>query len=332
MLKFFLSFTLIFVFLHGETSAQISAPASLESENLIHSGDLIDVDFVGSVEYDWRGTLTPEGFLNGLDLAEDPIYALCQSEEKIAAAIAAAYSKLLREPQVTVKIIDRSNRPVSTIFGAVKNEQRFQLKRQAFLNELIILAGGFTDKASGEIQILRSPHSRCVAEAPKNALPGDGVQRERFVPTSQTENANYINVKISDLLKGASNPQIFSGDIITVLESEPIYVIGGVTTPQKISARSQMTLTRALAAVGGLTKDADEKNITIFRREAGETKVITVEYEKIIAEQIEDIVLKPFDVVEVATRGRGKSKFPPVVEVVSQSEKNTANLPLRVID
>ena len=44
-------------------------PVSIpESEvNLIHSGDLIDVDVVGSIEYDWRGRLNPEGFLDGIE-------------------------------------------------------------------------------------------------------------------------------------------------------------------------------------------------------------------------------------------------------------------------
>lgn len=333
MLKNSFSLFLALFILQGAISAQ-NPPSEVvnKTQNLIHPGDLIDVDFLGSFENDWRGTLTPEGFLNGLDLAEEPIFALCRSQEEVAEKIVQAYSKLLREPKVVVKIIDRSNRPLSTIYGAVKTEQRFQIKRPVFLNELIVMAGGFTDKASGEIQIFRPPELNCAEKNVKPDSPNDGSQRERFVAASQTDESNYIKVKISDILKGVSNPQILSGDIITVLESEPIYVIGGVTTPQKISSRAQITLTRAIAASGGLTKDADGKNVTIFRREAGETKIIETEYEKIVSGQVEDIPLKAFDIIEVATKGRGKSKFPPVVETVSVGGKSSPDLPLRIID
>src|SRR5215213_2310664 len=60
--------------------------------NLIHLGDEIDVDVLGSFDYDWRGSLTPEGFLNGLEALEAQVYGLCRSEEDVAREIAKAYS------------------------------------------------------------------------------------------------------------------------------------------------------------------------------------------------------------------------------------------------
>src|SRR3954470_11961587 len=62
-------------------------PIEKKTENIIHIGDLIDVDVVGSAEYDWRGNLTPEGFLNGISFVEEPIYAQCRSEEEVAAEV-----------------------------------------------------------------------------------------------------------------------------------------------------------------------------------------------------------------------------------------------------
>ena len=100
------------------------AQNTTDSQNLIHLGDLIDVDVVGSTEYDWRGTLNPEGFLNGIDFVDEPIFALCQSEEAVAAAIAKGYGKFLRDPQVVVKILDRNGRPPTFLYGAIKKPQR----------------------------------------------------------------------------------------------------------------------------------------------------------------------------------------------------------------
>jgi protein involved in polysaccharide export with SLBB domain len=316
----------------GQTTEPEKTPADFDPEkDLIHFGDIIDVDILGSVEYDWRGTLTPEGFLSGLDFVEDPVFAQCKTETEVAEAVAKGYSKLLREPKVIVKIIDRSNRPVSTVFGAVKKQQRFQIQRPVFLNELIVLAGGLTDRASGEIQIFRPTQVSCV-ELYRNKQNIDGEQRERFVQTSQANGSNMINIKIYDLLRGKENPQIYSGDIITILEAEPIYIIGGVAAPKRISSRTGTTLSRAIAAAGGFSKDSEPEKITIFRREGGETKIIEANYEEIEKNAEKDIPLLPFDVVDVGVKGRGKNKLAPVVREEDFSAKNGSNLPLRIID
>ena len=317
-------------------AADISVKTSEMGADLVHSGDLIDVDVIGSVEYDWRGTINPEGFLDGVDAAENPIYALCRSEADIAQEVVKAYGKILREPKVVVKILDRSNRPLGILYGAVKLPQRFQIKRPFFLNELIIVAGGLTETASGEIQIFRQKNLSCQQplKEKSDTLAGDGESREKFVTARQDNGSNYINIRISDLLTGKkdANPQILSGDIVTVLEAESIYVIGGVANPKQISARTQITLSRAVASAGGIIKNADAKKITIFRRVAGETKIIEADLEKIKAGETADVVLQAFDIVEVTQTGREKRKFPPVLKIAETSEKKMSNMPLRIID
>jgi protein involved in polysaccharide export with SLBB domain len=304
--------------------------------NLIHFGDLIDVDVLGSFEYDWRGTLTPEGFLNGLDALEERVFGLCRAEEDVAGEIAKAYGKILRDPKVVVKILDRSNRPNSTLFGAVKVPQRFQIKRPVYLNELIILAGGFTDQASGEIQIFRPASLNCAEIAPQKS---EGVvtetkKRERFIAARQDNGSQFINIRIADLLGGKkdSNVQILAGDVVTVLEAKPIYVIGGVNNPRQIATRSQMTVSRAVAAAGGLSKNGDGTKITIYRRAGSETKIIEADLEKIKANQAEDIILQAFDIVDVLQKGNEKKKFPPLVRVDEPGSDNSSKLPLRIID
>ena len=327
--------------LHGTAAAQIPTPEivseSIEQAeaNLIHPGDLIDVDVIGSTEYDWRGKLNPEGFLDGVDFVETPIYGLCQSEETVAEAVAKGYSKILRSPKVAVKILDRSNRPLSLLYGAVKNPQRLRIKRPVLLNELLILAGGLTDKANGEIQIYRPPSLSCRQQVGKTTnAAAAGENRERFVLASQDNGSNYINVKINDLLKGRkeANPQILSGDIITVREAESIYVIGGVVSPGQISSRERTTLSHAVDSAGGIAKGGDAKKVTIFRREAGETKIIEADLEKIKSSQADDIALKADDIVEVTQRGSEKRRLPPVFKATETGRKNVSNFPLRIID
>ncbi|MCU1288098.1 MAG: Periplasmic protein involved in polysaccharide export [Acidobacteria bacterium] len=305
-------------------------------ENLVHYGDLIDVDIIGSFDYDWRGRLTPEGFIDGLNFNEGPIFGLCKTEEEIALAVAQSYGKLLRDPKVVVRILDRSNRATSLLEGAVKKPQRFQIKRKVFLNELLIVGGGLTETANGEIRIFRPQSSSCgaTAAAAETFRSEDGEKRERFVKTSRIGDSTSISIKIPDLLSGdkESNPQILSGDIITVLEAEPVYVIGGVNNPRQIAARSKLTLTRAIDSAGGLAKNATEESVTVFRRKGGETKVLEIDLNKVKAGQEEDLVLQGFDVIDVGEKGRAKKKNAPIIQSNNANETQSKVLPLRIID
>ena len=139
----------------GAVLASGAVYAQSDQANLVHFGDLVEVDVIGSYEYDWRGSLTPEGYLDGLDTLENQIYALCQTEAALSAAVEKELSKTLRNPKVEVRILDRSNRAVAFLSGAVRSPKRFQIKRKVQLSELLVLSGGITDRSSGEISIFR---------------------------------------------------------------------------------------------------------------------------------------------------------------------------------
>lgn len=300
---------------------------SATNSQLIHYGDLIDVDVVGSFEFDWRGTLNPEGFLDGTDKMESQIFALCQTERNVAEQVEKEYSKILRDPRVVVRILDRSNRAVAYLDGAVRFPQRFQIKRPVKLNELIILSGGITDNASGEVTIFRPENLNCQQPAVDN---NDG----KFVKTSKSAGTRIIKIKISDLIRGVdeANPLVTSGDIITVIEALPVYVIGGVNAPKQVSSRQQTTLSRAIDSAGGLAKDSEGVKVTIFRREGTESRVIEADLDKIRSGEAEDPLLKPFDIVEVPQKGKPKSRFAPMIETRSQARGGMMKSPLRVID
>ncbi|MGQ0541133.1 MAG: SLBB domain-containing protein [Blastocatellia bacterium] len=313
-------FVFVFVSSVFAQTELIPAPKPTQPSDLIHLGDLIDVDVVGSFEFDWRGSLTPEGFLEGYDRIEQQIFGLCRREEDVAQAITVQLSKVLREPKVTVKILDRSNRAVAFLTGAIRFPQRFQIKRKVQLNEILIIAGGLSENSSGEVRIIRPQNLSCRSAENANA---------------ESNGPRIIDIKISDLLRGdpSANPRIESGDIIDVFEAFPIYVIGGVNSPGRISSRSQITLSRAIASVGGLAKNGVSGGISIFRREAGKTEIITANLDKINAKTEEDPVLKAYDIIDVEEKGRGKRKYPPELENERRLYQGAPNkLPLRVIE
>ena len=166
-------------------------------------------------EFDWRGGLNPEGFLDGFDRVEGQIFALCKTEDEIADEVAKLYSRFLREPKVTVRIIDTSGRPNVFLTGGVRNATRFRLMRSVTLQELLVLSGGLTEFASGDVTIFRRPDTSCEQG-------GNGPERQ----------PRTVRVKISDLHAGDANanPTILTGDIIDVNEAFPIYIIAGQTS------------------------------------------------------------------------------------------------------
>jgi protein involved in polysaccharide export with SLBB domain len=142
-----------------------------------------------------------------------------------------------------------------------------------------------------------------------------------------------MTVKISELLKGlpSANPQILSGDIIEVDKAPVIYVIGAVKNPKPIFSREQLSISRAIATAGGLEKEADDKKVTIIRREGSYIKNLEVDLTKIRRGESEDVILRPFDIIDVASKGVGKRKFPPI-EANVFATSGQSEPPLRVID
>jgi len=315
---FFGLFCLLVQPFSGISQAPVSSPTPEMSRNeadLIHFGDLIDVDFDGTAEYDWRGSLKENGMLEGLD-EYSPVSALCRSEADVAADIARTYSKIVRDPKVTVRIIDRSNRAVAQLDGAVKMPMRFRFQRPSRLRELIVAAGGFTDDLGGKIVIFRPDNLNCLEKSSS----GNGIQ--------------VINISISELLAGeeSADPVILSGDLITVQEAVPIYVIGAVNDPKPIYARAGMALSRAVATAGGLAKGAVAQKVSIFRRDGAKTTVMQVDLEEIENGEINDVELKAFDIIEVAFKGRSQRIYPPVIAGGENRDGRAPELPLKIIE
>ena len=287
----------------------------------MHHGDVIDVDVLGGFEFDWRGTITPEGHLDGLVTFDEPVYALCRTEKEIALDVAKAYSKVLRDPKVEVRIIDRSNRALARVDGAVRTPTRFSIRREVSLRELIVMAGGFVSGARGEINIIRPANLGCNQ-------PGDS-------PDGGRDNRSItLNIKISELLSGKAvfNPVILSGDIVTVARADTLYVIGAVNNPGAIFATAGLTATRAIATAGGMTKEASADTVSIFRRTGTETSIIELDISRIKRGEVEDIPLRSFDIIDVPAKGGVKRAFPPAAPAVAAQDLNWAQMPLKIVD
>ena len=289
--------------------AQEQSPGSFQGPNQIGSvdnqgirnyllgpGDVVDVRVFGQPDLNAIAEVDSEGNISSLPFLEAPVRARCRTEKDVQKEIATAYGKYLKNPQVSVRITERKSRPPATVFGAVRQATRVQMQRKVRLNELMAASGGFTERAAGTIQILHTEPVMCPEPGEEaEAAPIDGTK----VPLQI--------VKISELRAGKTeaNPMIRPGDYILVTEAEPIYVTGSVNSPQGVFMRDQLTLGRALAMVGGVKKEAKLSDVRIYRQKPGspDQEVIRVDYSAVKKNQQADVLLQPYDIIEVPEAG-----------------------------
>jgi len=263
---------------------------------LLGPGDVLDVRVFGQPELSSTVPVDSDGNLSSLPFLETPIKAKCRNDKAVQKDIAIAYAKFINNPQVSVRIAERNSRQPATVFGAVRQPARVEMKRKVRLNELMAVSGGFTERASGTIQILHTEPLMCPEPGEEaEAAPIDGTR----IPLSV--------VKISELRAGKkdANPIIRPGDYVLVTEAEPVYITGAVLSPGGIYLRDQLMLSRALAMVGGARKEAKLNDVKIFRQIPGSAnqEVIHVDVAAIKKNQKPDFLLQPYDVIEVGESG-----------------------------
>lgn len=258
---------------------------------LIGPGDEITAKVLGEPQFDFVATVDQDGRIE-VPFFESPIDARCRTERELRADVSKLLSKYLRNPEMSLRVTGRNSRSPVSVYGEVKAPQQFDLMRRARLLELISFAGGLTEKSGGMIQVFRTRPPMC-------ALPGD-----ESVWRAEGADVPSRLYKVNDLKQGddSANPEIFPGDIIIAQKAAPVFVVGEVMRPGELSIPDDgLRLMQAVAMASGITRDAKTRLVKVYRRKPGtsEPDVITVNYDEIRAGRQKDVILQPFDIVEV---------------------------------
>lgn len=298
-----------------------TTPPKIDYER-IHFGDVVEIDLVGSLDGDWRGSLSSDGTLSGYSTVSEPIYGLCRETGELAREVSEKLGKLFRNPVVQVRIIDRSGRAEAQVLGAVRSPRRLQIQRPVTLRELLVISGGLSGNLSGVVELYRPGGLSCARTAPE-AGGGQFPAAGRF-----------LEIRVQDILRGSvgADPEIGSGDVITVLEAVPAYITGGVARPIQVPTRGDLTLSRAIAMAGGVNKNGNSSKIRIYRIVGGTSRLLEADFDKIEAGVLPDVILQPFDVVEVAEDGKRADSPPPFIRLEERKRLPTEPLPLVVVD
>jgi polysaccharide export outer membrane protein len=242
------------------------------------------------------------------------------------------YTKYKRNPQVVVKVREYNSQPVA-INGAVARPGQFQLRRPVRLLELLqFYAGGATDKSGGRIQIARMPALGMCEAKPATAVGQQATTAQTATPIDDGSAPSFISFKLEDTLRAdeRANPYLQPGDVITLPEAKEAYVVGNVLRPGPVILKDEhLTVSRAIAMVGGTMPDSRKEKVRIIRQEANGagSREMFVDLRAIDKHQAEDVALLPNDIIDVPVAG-GKRLFRSLVGVVVPS---VGNLPVQVI-
>lgn len=309
--------------------AQIPAADDDQKGYLLGPGDVVTGKVLGEPQFDFVASVDENGKIE-VPFFEESITAQCQSERELRTQVSTLLSKYLRNPQLSLRVTERNSRPPATIYGEVRTPQQVVLTRRSTLLELLSFSGGVNEEAGGMIQVFRTRKPICTGDDVENdwaASQNDGLD----VPS------RLYSLSALRLGKDEANPVIYPGDVIVVQKASPVYITGEVITPQGIYLKEDgLSLSEALAKIGGVRREAKTKDIKIYRLKSNskDREIISANYDLIRSGEQKDVMLEPYDIVEV---DKSKKSIAQVIMDVAIGAGRTAiggfgnALPTRVL-
>ncbi len=247
--------------------------------------DSLEVQVFRHPELSFKYNVNPDGTI-ALFRASKPIVAVCKTEQELALEIEKEYFSFLKKPEVNVFAIEKKSQSFGVI-GAVEKAGTYFVNRKVRLLELLAFAGGPNKEAGSRMIVARTgSSSACKSE-------NDEKVKE--------EDLLLMNFKVKDILEAKQNLWMQPGDIVSVLDSDVVYVYGNVKKVGSVKMKEPITLTQAIVSAEGLNPTAKSK-VKILRQIEGssERKELPYDLKEIEKRKTQDPFLEPNDIVAVS--------------------------------
>jgi polysaccharide export outer membrane protein len=190
------------------------------------------------------------------------------------------FEKYIYSPQVGVFIAEYRQRV--SVIGAVQKAGVIELTGPKTVIDILAMAGGVTDKAGTQVHIYRQ---------------GPNGRESYVIDLLQlASNASLINASNVSLI----TTPVQAGDVINVPPAGMFFVDGAVRSPGSYTLGRHYSLTQALAVAGGINRELNASDITIFRRKGPSgIEPITVDFDAIAADSTKDVQIEADDVILV---------------------------------
>jgi polysaccharide export outer membrane protein len=280
--------TLLAVALAAALSAQEEPPAAPSApeptpaaEYLVGAGDVIEVTVLENNDLSRIATVQTSGVIALPLLGEVAVAGLSVPEiqRKLHTLLERDY---LVNPQLEVKVKEYHSQFV-TVVGEVNSPGRKPLRGRTRLVDLLVEAGGFTPRASGDVIITRLDGTFAG---------GDRTLRLRLSGGAMTPQ-DQINLEIP----------LRNGDLITASPKYYVTVEGEVSRPGRYPLEPDLTVTGAVSMAGGLTRfGSSSVKVRRVDPETGQTRILEPDLRTIRSGTEPDLALLPNDVVSVSRR------------------------------
>ena len=265
-----------------EPAPPATAPSPVAAPDYrVGPGDVLEVTVFGNEDLSRTSTVQTSGVIALPLLGEVGVAGLTLPEvqRKLTTLLARDF---LVNPQVEVKVKEYQSQFVSVV-GEVNSPGRKPLRGKTRLIDVLVEAGGFTPRASGDVQIARREGS---------FEGGAKILRMRLsgaAPSPQDQ----VNLEV--LLR--------NGDLITALPKYYVTVEGEIVRPGRYPIEGELTITGAISTAGGLTRFGSS-NLKVRRvdPETGQTRILDVDLKAVRKGKEPDLVLLSNDVISVPRR------------------------------
>ncbi len=229
----------------------LAAAAAGAEDYVIGAGDKLNIAVWGEADLSLQAAVRPDGKVTMPGIGD--VVAEGKTPMQLQSEIASKLSRLIKDPIVTVTLIDVVNSRAYVVGGGVKPAV-YDLKQKTTLLQLM----STIDVTAADLRnsyVLRN---------------GQKVKTDFY----ELYNSGAVNMDIP----------IENGDMVFFpgLKERFIYVLGAVNTPKQIPYRDGITVLDVILECGGFNKFADENDTKIVRRKGDQTETIKVKGKNLI--------------------------------------------------
>lgn len=243
------------------------------TDYLIGPGDLLDIKILEANELNTEARVNTKNIITFPLLGEVEVGGLTSQEveKKLKVLLTEKY---MQDPHVVVSIKEYRSQRVA-VLGSVKKPGSYEILGRGNLLDALAMAEGLSEIASSVVYVSRID------------IKG---------------NENSVAINLNELLKqGKSglNIPIHMGDVIYVPEAGVFYVDGAVNKPGSFPLKGDVTVSKAVAIAGGLSKTSSASDVKLVRLSNGKREVIPINLDLVKQGEQTDLALVDQDVVIV---------------------------------